>query len=108
MYPWYIWMKLSNMKKIELYNKLFENSVEIYSETFKKICNKAKEKEVYVVVGINEKGNNTLYNSQVFIDDKGNIIGKRRKLIPTGEERTIWGRGDGKDLFICETDIGNI
>lgn len=108
MYPWWIWMGINNVKRLELYKKLFMQSVVIADNPFQKLCRKAKEREVFVVVGINERDGMTLYNSQVFIDNRGNIIGKRRKLVPTGEERTVWGRGDGSDLFVCETAIGKI
>ncbi|WP_163969654.1 carbon-nitrogen hydrolase family protein [Oceanobacillus halotolerans] len=108
MYPWWIWMSVNNVKKLELYKDLYKNSVDIHGSEFKKIRDKASECNVYVVVGINEINSMTLYNSQVFINDQGEIIGKRRKLVPTGEERTIWGRGDGSDLFVCDTDIGKL
>lgn len=108
MYPWWIWMSVNNVKKLELYKELFKNSVDPYGPEFKKICNKAKQCNVYVAIGINEIDQMTLYNSQVFINDQGEIIAKRRKLVPTGEERTVWGRGDGSDLFVCGTDLGII
>lgn len=108
MYPWWIWMSVNNVKKLELYKQLYKNSVDVHGEEFKKLCNKAKMHNVYVVVGINEIDNMTLYNTQVFISNQGEVIGKRRKLVPTGEERTVWGRGDGSDLFVCDTELGKI
>ena len=50
----------------------------------------------------------TLYNAMLFIDNTGEIMGCRRKLVPTVAERTIWGRGDGSDLTVYNTDLGNI
>jgi nitrilase len=108
MYPWWIWMGVDSSTKLELYKRLFKNAVDLKEEAFKKICNKAKEKQVYVVVGINERDHMTLYNSQIFINDQGEVIGHRRKLVPTGEERTVWGRGDGSDLIVCKTELGNL
>ena len=96
------------MKKLELYEKLFSNSVTIDSDHIKKICYQAKKKDIHVVIGINEVSGKTLFNSQVFIDNEGSIIGVRRKLVPTGEERTIWGRGDGSDLFTIHTSLGQL
>lgn len=108
MYPWWIWMSISSGKKLELYKDLFKNSVDIEGHKFKKILKQAKKHNIHVVIGINEIDQMTLYNSQVFINDQGEIIAKRRKLVPTGEERTVWGRGDGSDLFVCDTNIGKI
>lgn len=108
MYPWWIWMGINSMKKLELYEELFAHSVAIDSEYIKKICYQAKTSNIHVVIGINEVSARTLYNSQVFINDEGSIIGVRRKLVPTGEERTIWGRGDGSDLFTMSTSLGQI
>lgn len=108
MYPWWIWMSVDNTKRLELFKKLYYESVDIAQEPFQKICRKAREKEVFVVIGINERERTTLYNTQVFINDQGDIIGKRRKLVPTSEERTIWGRGDGSDLFVLDTSIGKM
>lgn len=108
LYPWWIWMGINNVKRLELYKKLFKNSVDIDGAPFQKLCDKAKERQVYLTVGINERDSMTLYNTQVFINDKGQLIGKRRKLVPTGEERTVWGRGDGSDLFVCDTELGKL
>src|SRR5699024_3384183 len=107
-YPWWLWMATSNTKRLELYKQLFKSSVVLNGQGFKKICKTAKENQTFVVVGINEIDGMTLYNTQVFIDDQGEIIGRRRKLIPTGEERSVWGRGDGSDLFVCDTAIGKL
>jgi nitrilase len=108
MYPWWVWMGINNVKRLELFKKLFVNSVEMNDSRIQKICEKAKENEIFVVIGINERDGMTLYNSQVFINEFGEVIGKRRKLVPTGEERTVWGRGDGSDLIVYDTNLGKI
>lgn len=108
LYPWWVWMELSSMKKLELYGELYKNSVTIDSEHIKKLCYQAKVNNIFVVVGINELSGSTIYNSQVFINNEGSVIGVRRKLVPTGEERTVWGRGDGSDLFTMSTSLGQL
>lgn len=107
-YPWWLWMSTSNSKRLDLYKELFKNSVELHGQAFKKVCQAAKKHRIHVVVGINEIDQMTLYNAQVFINNHGEIIGKRRKLVPTGEERSVWGRGDGSDLFVCDTEVGKL
>jgi len=55
-----------------------------------------------------ETSNTSLFNSLLFINDKGLIIGKHRKLIPTGGERLIWSQGDGSSLSSYSTSVGKI
>ena len=58
--------------------------------------------------GYSEKAGGSLYIAQALIDDQGNTVQTRRKLKPTHVERTVFGEGDGSDLTVCETAIGNI
>jgi len=107
-YPWWIWMALNNNKKLELFKKQYANALEIKSSEMDYIKNIAKKHEIIVALGFVEKDAGTLYNSQVLINEKGTICIHRRKLMPTGEERTIWGMGDGTSLQVCDTSIGKV
>ena len=107
-YPWWIWMGINNVKKGELFAGLFKNSIEVPGKEITKLCSVAKKHAICLTIGINERAGGTLYNSQVLIDSQGNLAGKRRKLMPTGEEKTLWGWGDGSDLKVYETELGNI
>ena len=107
-YPWWIWMGINNTKKAELFSRLYKNSVEIPGKEINKLCSVAKKYGIFLVVGMNERSGGTLYNTQVFIDAQGNLTGRRRKLMPTGEEKTVWGWGDGSDLKVYETSLGMI
>ncbi|MGH7792985.1 MAG: carbon-nitrogen hydrolase family protein [Thermodesulfobacteriota bacterium] len=86
--------------------KLYDQAVVIPSHATNALCAAAKEAECYVVMGLNERDGGTLYNSQLFIGPDGEILGKRRKLVPTSHERLVWGRGDGSDLQIYSTQLG--
>jgi len=86
--------------------ELHENSVEIPSESTELLCRAAREAGIFVCMGINEKQHGTLYNTILFIDPEGRILGKHRKLVPTNHERMVWGRGDGRDLRVFETEVG--
>ena len=61
-------------------------------------------------MGINERNqeasNASLYNSMLYIDDAGQILGVHRKLIPTAGERTVWAQGNGSTLEAYETSVG--
>ena len=107
-YPWWIWMAINNNKRLELYKRLFKNAVALDEAPIQEVCRKAAARGVTVVLGINERDGMTLYNTQVYIDSEGQIMGRHRKLVPTGEERTVWGMGDGSDLRVFETELGKI
>ncbi|OXM85662.1 carbon-nitrogen hydrolase family protein [Paenibacillus rigui] len=72
----------------------------------------AKELGVYLVIGVVERdteySKGTLYNSMVYIGPDGLLLGKHRKLVPTGSERLLWGQGDGSTLTVIDTPFGTI
>lgn len=113
-YPDWVWL-IPNSKGADL-NKLFvelvENSVSVPDNSTDLLCKAAKENSINVVIGMNERNtessNSSIFNSMLFIDDQGNIIGKHRKLMPTGGERLIWGQGDGSDLVSYQTTAGKV
>ena len=91
---------------------LQDNSIRIPSEDTDQLSDAARNNHVHLVVGCNElsdiPGSRTIYNSMIFIDDEGRLLGKHRKLVPTLDERLVWGMGDGTDLNVYATKIGRI
>ena len=113
-YPDWVWL-IPNSKGSELnelYIKLIENAVSVPDDSTEKLCKAAKQAGINVVMGMHERNTETsnasLFNSLLFIDDNGNILGKHRKLIPTGGERLIWSQGDGSTLRSYKTSVGNL
>lgn len=113
-YPDWVWL-IANSKGAELnklYTKLVKNSVSVPDDSTNKLCEAAKAANINVVMGMNERNSETsgagLYNSLLFIDDNGKIIGKHRKLWATGGERLIWGQGNGNSLKSYDTSVGKI
>ena len=55
-----------------------------------------------VIIGITERpadrGGHSLYASRVAIGPDGEVLSVHRKLVPTYEERLVWGVGDGHGL----------
>jgi len=111
-YPDWIWLVPGSRSDLldALYTELLENSVAVPDETTEKLCQTARKSKINVVMGINERNqeasNASLYNSLLYIDDSGKILGKHRKLIPTGCERTIWSQGNGSTLETFDTSVG--
>jgi len=106
-YPYWIWTHTPT-RGAPLFAEYFANSVEMDSDCIRQIGDAASSAGAYVSIGISERDGGTLYNTQVYFDDKGNVIGRHRKLHPTHVERTIWGRGDGSDLLVLDTPLGKL
>ena len=88
--------------------RYYNGAVDIDGEELHSIEECAMQNNIFIVLGIIERGNSTLYCSVVFIDPKKGLVGKRRKLMPTGSERLIWGFGDGSTLDVVDSDLGKI
>ena len=88
------------------------NSVSVPDNTTERLCKAAKSAGINVVIGMNERNTETsgtsLYNSLLFISEEGVLLGKHRKLIPTGGERLIWAQGDGSTLRSYNTSAGKV
>lgn len=68
----------------------------------------AREAAIYVVIGVMERGEHTLYCTVLFFAPDGQLMGKHRKLMPTAAERLIWGFGDGSTMPVFNTELGPI
>ena len=88
--------------------KYFNGAVEINGKEINELCTASKENSVFVVMGIIDRDGSTLYCTVVFIDPKKGVVGKRRKLMPTGSERLVWGFGDGSTLDVIDSELGKI
>jgi len=84
----------------KLHARLVRNSLAIPSPESDELCAAARNAGVAVVLGANERApsGGSLYNTLLFIDERGAIAGVRRKLVPTFGERLVWAYGDAADL----------
>ncbi|MCJ1454231.1 hypothetical protein MMC28_004583 [Mycoblastus sanguinarius] len=68
----------------------------------------AKERGVFLVVGLVERTGGSLYCAVVYVCPKGGCLGKRRKVMPTGSERLIWAQGSPSTLRAITTTIKSV
>src|SRR5215471_15477155 len=90
------------------YERLFDQAVEVPSPATEALGKSSRQAQAYVVVGVNERDGGTLYNSVLYFGPDGALLGKHRKLMPTGGERLVWGSGDGSTLPVFDTPLGRI
>jgi aliphatic nitrilase len=106
-YPWWIWLD-SPAWGMQFVQRYHDNSLIVGSPEFDRVREAARKHRIWVSLGYSEKAAGSLYIAQALIDDQGRTVQTRRKLKPTHVERTVFGEGDGSDLTVCETAIGNI
>jgi nitrilase len=68
----------------------------------------ARETGVFIVTGLVERAAGTLYCGVVYVCPRYGVIGKRRKVMPTGAERMIWGQGSASTLRAVTTEIKGV
>ncbi|GAA4720531.1 carbon-nitrogen hydrolase family protein [Phytohabitans rumicis] len=70
----------------------------------------ARDTGTYLVIGVDEREPHgaTIYNTTLYFGPEGALLGKHRKLMPTGSERTVWGMGDGSTLPVVDTPNGRL
>lgn len=89
-----------------LYRILAHNSLGVDTEEFHFLASLAIKNKLSIVMGCHELKGNTLYNTMIFFSEKEGGYTLHRKLMPTYNEKLIWGSGDGSTLNIVKTDFG--
>jgi len=80
----------------------------------------ARQAGAYLAIGVIERdaqanglpipqaSGGTVYCTRLDFGPDGRLLGRHRKLKPTGAERLIWGEGDGSTLPVLATPLGRI
>lgn len=87
---------------------LYAEAVTVPSPVTDAVADAARSHQAVVVLGINERDNGSLYNTQLVFDADGTLLLKRRKITPTYHERMVWGQGDGAGLKVLDTAVGKL
>lgn len=110
-YPDWVWRTTPWADgEADWYVRLVDSAVSVPSDATGAIGAAAAEANAYVAVGIDELGDSghSLYNTLLFFGPHGELLGKHRKIMPTGGERIIWGAGDGSGLRTYPTEFGRL
>jgi nitrilase len=96
-----------------LYSQLMDNSVVVPGPVTEELGEAARRHNLTLVMGVHERvntgaGRGTIYNSILTFAPTGELLNVHRKLVPTFNERLIWGAGDARGLKTVETPVGKI
>jgi nitrilase len=94
------------------WERYWANSVDVPGPTTERLGEAAREADAYMAIGVIERDSQysrgTLYCTLLYFGPDGRLLGKHRKIMPTGAERLIWGAGDGSTLPAFKTELGTI
>ncbi len=95
------------------WSETFENAMEMGSDEITRLSEAAKKANVFLIFGFNEaikkgRGNGTLYNAILMIDNQGEIKNHHRKLMPTYTEKLVYGLGDAHGLKAVDSPFGRL
>lgn len=106
-YPYFSFIQAPYIMAKE-HQRLLEESVIVPSADTDAIGKAAKEANMVVSIGVNERDGGTIYNTQLLFDADGTLIQRRRKLTPTYHEKMLWGQGDASGLRATDSAAGRI
>lgn len=105
-YPDWLW-RTTPWSDRGWYERFEANAVDVHGDDLDVVRDAAEAAGTCVALGITERGpSGSLYNSVVYLDERGETAGVHRKLVPTGAERLVWSNGQGPMLTVV--DIGGV
>ncbi len=110
-YPF--WLELTGGARFDdpdqkrAYAAYLDASVDLAGAELATVTEAAGDLGVFVYLGVTERAthasNGTIYCTLVAVDPAQGIVSAHRKLMPTYEERLVWGQGDGHGLRVHST-----
>jgi nitrilase len=90
--------------------RFFESAVTVPGRETDIIGDACRRHQMTVAIGVTERPvrAGTLYNTLLYFGPDGSILGRHRKIMPTYNERVVWGMGDGTTLRTIDTPNGII
>lgn len=90
------------------YLRYWRAAIEVPGPECARIGGFAARMRAHLTVGVIERAGSTLYCTALIFGPDGALLGKHRKLMPTGSERLVWGQGDGSTIPALQTAVGRI
>jgi nitrilase len=91
------------------FERLVANSVDVPGPATEAIGRAAKKARAYLSVGVNERTRTgTLHCTLLLFSPQGELLQARRKLVPTHDERMVWGPGEATPPVTVPTEHGAI
>ena len=94
-----------------LFCELAAGSLRVDGPEIGKVADAARRSGIFVSLGFNEVSSvsaGCLWNANLLLSDRGDILCHHRKLVPTFYEKLVWAPGDGSGLQACETRLGRV
>ncbi|KAE8138929.1 carbon-nitrogen hydrolase [Aspergillus pseudotamarii] len=95
----------------DLFQRMVRESVHADGEEIQAVRATARKCNIIISLGFSEKARTssaTLFNSNIIIDNEGDVLVHHRKLVPTFFEKLTWSPGDGYGLRVADTKFGKI
>ncbi len=96
--------RFNDERQKQAYGAYLEAAVELDGPELSTLCEAARDLGVFVYIGTTERGTGsargTVFCTLVAIDPAVGVVSAHRKLMPTYEERLVWGQGDGHGLRV--------
>jgi nitrilase len=106
-YPDWVW-RTTPWGDREWYARWVDQCVDVPGPSCDALGAIARDHELYLAIPVNERDGGTVYNTILYFAPDGTMLGKHRKLVPTGGERLAWGFGDGSTLTTFDTPLGRV
>jgi nitrilase len=91
------------------FRRLAANAVEVPGPATERIGRAARQAKAHLCVGVNERTlTGTLHCTLLLFGPTGELLQARRKLVPTHDERMVWGPGEAVVPMAVATEHGGL
>jgi nitrilase len=107
-YPFWVTLtdgaRFNDSRQKRAYAAYLDAAVEVDGPEVARIVTAVRDLDVFTYLGITERGvgsaTGTVFCTLLAIDPAEGLVSAHRKLMPTYEERLVWGTGDGYGLRV--------
>jgi nitrilase len=94
----------NDARQKQAYGMYLDAAVEVAGTQVETIVEAVRDVGVFTYLGITERGSGaargTVFCTLLALDPRRGVVSSHRKLVPTYEERLVWGQGDGEGLRV--------